>query len=77
MPDSNTSSPTPDGPVRFIPSDHTAPPPQPGLALCLSGGGYRAMVFHLGALIRLNQAGLLSNPHPIETIGFGVSGAAH
>ena len=24
------------------------------IALCLSGGGYRAMIFHLGALIRLN-----------------------
>ncbi|MBL8174787.1 MAG: patatin-like phospholipase family protein [Bryobacterales bacterium] len=28
-------------------------------ALCLSGGGYRAMIFHLGALIRLNEAALL------------------
>jgi NTE family protein len=28
-------------------------------ALCLSGGGYRAMLFHLGTLIRLNEAGLL------------------
>ena len=31
----------------------------PGIALCLSGGGYRAMVFHLGALWRLNELGLL------------------
>ncbi|MCY2954580.1 MAG: patatin-like phospholipase family protein [Planctomycetota bacterium] len=31
-----------------------------GIALSLSGGGYRAMVFHLGAIWRLNQAGLLS-----------------
>lgn len=37
------------------------PIPQPehldeaGVALCLSGGGYRAMVFHLGALWRLNE----------------------
>lgn len=28
-------------------------------ALCMSGGGYRAMIFHLGTLIRLNEAGLL------------------
>ena len=28
-------------------------------ALCLSGGGYRAMLFHLGALWRLNEAGYL------------------
>jgi hypothetical protein len=26
-----------------------------GMALCLSGGGYRAMVFHVGGLIRLNE----------------------
>lgn len=29
------------------------------LGLALSGGGYRAMLFHLGALIRLNELGLL------------------
>ena len=32
---------------------------QEGMALCLSGGGYRAMVFHLGVLIRLNEIGVL------------------
>ena len=35
-------------------------PPEPGIALCLSGGGYRAMVFHLGSLWRLNELGYLS-----------------
>lgn len=29
------------------------------IALCLSGGGYRAMLFHLGALWRLNELGYL------------------
>src|SRR5438093_13435305 len=33
--------------------------PQPGNALCLSGGGYRAMLFHAGALWRLNELGYL------------------
>src|SRR5215475_2295356 len=33
--------------------------PEPGIALCLSGGGYRAMLFHLGALWRLNEWGYL------------------
>jgi NTE family protein len=28
-----------------------------GVALCLSGGGYRAMIFHIGALWRLNEFG--------------------
>jgi len=30
-----------------------------GLGLCLSGGGYRAALFHLGGLRRLNELGLL------------------
>jgi len=29
------------------------------MGLCLSGGGFRAMVFHLGGLWRLNELGLL------------------
>ena len=33
--------------------------PEEGLGLCLSGGGYRAMLFHVGALWRLYEAGLL------------------
>jgi len=33
-----------------------------GMALCLSGGGYRATLFHLGALRRLNELGVLTRP---------------
>jgi hypothetical protein len=29
--------------------------PEEGIALCLSGGGYRAMLFSLDALWRLNE----------------------
>jgi hypothetical protein len=28
---------------------------RPGTALCLSGGGYRVMLFHIGALWRLYE----------------------
>ena len=35
-----------------------------GMALCLSGGGFRATLFHLGALRRLNEVGLL---HRVDT----------
>src|SRR5215210_3300512 len=31
-----------------------------GVALCLSGGGFRATLFHLGALRRMNELGILS-----------------
>ncbi len=45
-------------PVDFVPGDECRQP-EDGLALCLSGGGYRAMLFHTGALWRLNEMGLL------------------
>lgn len=42
-----------------------------GIALCLSGGGYRAMVFHLGALIRLNEARLLGRLDRVSSVSGG------
>ena len=50
--------------------------PQPGIALCLSGGGYRAMVFHLGALWRLYDAGLLGTVSRISSVSGGSITAA-
>ncbi len=35
--------------------------PAVGIGLCLSGGGYRAMLFHLGVLWRLAELGYLSS----------------
>ena len=45
----------------------------PGLkiALALSGGGFRASLFHLGALRRLNDAGLLSRLTAISSVSGG------
>ena len=51
--------------------------PEDGIALCLSGGGYRAMVFHLGALIRLNEVGLLSKISRISSVSGGSITAAY
>jgi NTE family protein len=42
-----------------------------GTALCLSGGGYRAMVFHLGALQYLNEIGWLSKIDRISSVSGG------
>ncbi len=42
-----------------------------GIALCLSGGGYRAMLFHLGALWRLNEAGMLKKLNRISSVSGG------
>jgi NTE family protein len=45
--------------------------PEPGIALCLSGGGYRAMLFHLGALWRLNELGYLPKLARISSVSGG------
>lgn len=48
-----------------------------GVALCLSGGGYRAALFHLGALRRLNELGILSRLRTITSVSGGSIIAAH
>jgi NTE family protein len=45
--------------------------PQDGIALCLSGGGYRAMLFHLGALWRLNELGFLPKLTRVSSVSGG------
>src|SRR5437867_2873492 len=47
------------------------------LAVCLSGGGYRAAIFHLGALRRLNEIGVLSKIDTITSVSGGSIVAAH
>jgi NTE family protein len=42
-----------------------------GIGLALSGGGYRAMIFHVGALIRLNETGLLRKIKRISSVSGG------
>jgi NTE family protein len=52
-----------------------SPPPmerRSGIALALSGGGYRASLFHLGAIRRLNEIGLLPELRTVT----GVSGGS-
>jgi NTE family protein len=41
------------------------------MGLCLSGGGYRAMIYHVGALIRLNELGFLSKVQEIASVSGG------
>lgn len=48
-----------------------------GLAMCLSGGGFRAVLFHLGALRRLNELGILSTLDVISSVSGGSIVAAH
>ena len=41
------------------------------IGLALSGGGYRAVLYHLGALIRLNEIGYLPNIDRITSVSGG------
>src|SRR5215207_2548929 len=46
-------------------------------ALALSGGGYRAMLFHLGAVARLNEFGVLQWLDRISSVSGGSLLAGH
>ncbi len=48
-----------------------------GTALCLSGGGFRAALFHLGAVRRLNELGVLSQLDAISSVSGGSILSAH
>jgi len=52
---------------HFLDSDKL----EDGVGLALSGGGYRAMVFHLGGLIRLNELGWLPRLDRISSVSGG------
>jgi NTE family protein len=47
-----------------------------GIALCLSGGGYRAMLFHTGTLWRLNDIGWLPRLQWVSSVSGGSITAA-
>lgn len=46
-------------------------PVEDGIGIALSGGGYRALLFHTGALIRLNELGLLARARRIASVSGG------
>lgn len=48
-----------EGRSRYLPLEKGR---RTGIGLCLSGGGYRATLFHLGALRRLAELGILGHP---------------
>lgn len=48
-----------------------------GIGLCLSGGGFRATLFHLGALRRLNELGLIGQLRTVTSVSGGSVVAAH
>jgi NTE family protein len=44
---------------------------EPGIALAMSGGGFRAMLFHAGVLLRLNELGVLSKIKRFSSVSGG------
>jgi NTE family protein len=48
-----------------------------GIGLALSGGGFRAMLFHAGALLRLNEFGLLAKVQRISSVSGGSIAAGY
>ena len=66
----------PDSPVQDVAMVEGDGAPEPGMALCLSGGGYRAMVFHVGVLWRLHDSGLLTGVKRISSVSGGSITAA-
>lgn len=70
----NTPTCATDAPVEYLKSD--TKPAEPGTALCLSGGGYRAMLFHVGTFWRLYEAGLLGKLDRISSVSGGSITAA-
>ena len=64
--------PTPYAAHRYFPSAG-----RHGIALCLSGGGFRAALFHLGAVRRLYELGVLQTVRTITAVSGGSLLAAH
>src|SRR5947209_5408833 len=64
-----------DGPVHdpkfATPDPERYQQPEDGIAVCLSGGGFRAMLFHLGALWRLNELGYLPKLDRVSSVSGG------
>ncbi len=76
MPDSNPSDPIErEDPSAPVAGDDAGERGDGGLddriGLCLSGGGYRAMIFHVGALWRLHETGILATVGRISSVSGG------
>lgn len=52
-------------------------PTRSGIGVALSGGGFRATLFHLGALIRLNELGVLGSIDRFSSVSGGSILAGH
>jgi NTE family protein len=51
--------------------------PEPGIGIAASGGGFRAMLFHAGTFVRLNELGILSKAKRISSVSGGSIACGH
>jgi NTE family protein len=73
-------NPEPEATERESAAAKYLPAPEPereGIALCLSGGGYRAALFHLGVLRRLDELGTMSRVETVSAVSGGSILAAY
>jgi NTE family protein len=52
-------------------------PREAGIGLALSGGGFRAVLFHIGSLWRLNELGILGRVNRISSVSGGSIASGH
>jgi NTE family protein len=57
--------------IENVPDPDLGPAPTNDIALCLSSGGYRAMLFHTGVLWRLNELGYLQRLAKVSGVSAG------
>ena len=58
-------------PAQHLPGEVAGAELRPGVGICVSGGGYRAMLYHLGAYWRLCELGLLAGAVRVSSVSGG------
>lgn len=78
-PDATSFDQLPEAPTPSAAARRGYRPPyeRKGVALCLSGGGYRAALFHLGAVRALNELGVLGAINTVTSVSGGSILAAY
>jgi NTE family protein len=58
-------------PAQFLEGEAPGEEVEDGVGICVSGGGYRAMLYHLGAYWRLCELGILGRAKRISSVSGG------
>lgn len=58
-------------PAQYLEGESASESVEDGIGICVSGGGYRAMLYHLGAYWRLCELGILGRAKRISSVSGG------